>query len=176
MEEPVPSAGSRGNRAMYERYALAHGRIKRAIAAGFPIEAVMICESIIVDRLASHLRKRYLAGFPIGKELIKIFNLPIDQFDDGRLGIGKVLPEFIHHFDDFGMTRYANLPQRIRIWTKTRNVAAHQFVKAHVVSRTYEHDHDVFLEKLNSCAHDGVALARLVSNWTRLKGALDVGL
>lgn len=46
------------NRVKQERYAQAHERLSLALEHGFYIEAAMICESIITDRLHSHLHWR----------------------------------------------------------------------------------------------------------------------
>lgn len=42
-----------GNQAKYQSWVLAHERMAAAIAAGFPLEAVAIAESLITDRLLS---------------------------------------------------------------------------------------------------------------------------
>lgn len=55
-----------GNQAKYQSWRLAHERMQTAIAAGFPLEAVAIAESLVTDRLLSFVNF-YGAGFNADK-------------------------------------------------------------------------------------------------------------
>ena len=48
-----PTTPTNGNHAKYLSYRLARDRMKAAIEADFPLEAVTIAESLITDRLLS---------------------------------------------------------------------------------------------------------------------------
>lgn len=58
-----------GNHAKYLSYQLAHERMKAAIEAGFPIEAVAIAESLLTDRFLSFVNF-HGAGFDAEKSTL----------------------------------------------------------------------------------------------------------
>src|SRR5262245_37013299 len=71
---PVRSSGamarpaSRGNVQKYRSFAWAFSQMKKAIEAGFYIEAVAIAESVIADRLSSFVASNDAAAKPTKRE------------------------------------------------------------------------------------------------------------
>ncbi len=84
-----------GNQAKYQSWRLAHERMAAAIAAGFPLEAVAIAESLITDRLLS-FANFHGAGFdadkttlrPVAEKVAKICQQTTQDADGQALAIG----------------------------------------------------------------------------------------
>lgn len=173
----------RGNAVKYERYKYAHERLKLALRHGFHIEAAMICESLLADRLHSHLHWRvYEAGLHsssfFGKAASCISYGP-DEVVTGKKAFvpfgGLVLmyekclhddhrPENASPPSWVGVRRTVS-PATLRYWAKERNEVAHGAVKTHPTRKTYDESFQSFQERAARCAEDGAELARLFANW-----------
>lgn len=157
------------------RYSIAFERIEAARRSGFFIEAIMLCESIITDRLVSHLATRRQAGAPISVATVRKY------FDECRSHMGEptqtigfvpakhLVSALADHFDDHGDSRFNQLPERLRTWLDDRNAAAHAFVKSHPLTKTFPEPMPVFEARLRSCSSDGLRLARALDAWARRK-------
>jgi hypothetical protein len=95
----------------YELYKAAFERIATAIAAGYYLEAISIEESLIADRLESHL------SFRLGK-------------DFSFKTLGKLIDKIKSHETNPELRKLVlkDLDQ----WRKDRNTAAHEMVKIEV--------------------------------------------
>lgn len=169
--------GRQKNVQMQDRYAMAYERIDCALGAQYPIEAVMIVESIITDRIEAHLRRRLIQGYPIrSSRILRLFETASQGEEFGHVSLKEYVKEFRRHFDDLGVAAYMELPEHLSAWLPRRNRAAHAFVRAHPTERTYREDIQSFLDEIEACARDGLRLARRLSVWARRRGALVVPL
>jgi hypothetical protein len=115
MANPRKRANSASDREIgqerYELYKSAFERISAAIAAGYHLEAISIEESLIADRLESHLSYR------LGK-------------DFSFKTLGKLIDKIKSHETDPELRKLVlkDLDQ----WRKDRNTAAHEMVKIEV--------------------------------------------
>lgn len=103
-------AGAAANPDRSALYRAANGRIKDAIEQGFPLEAVGLLESIIADRLESHIGD--LSGKPVGF---------------GTLG--RLIPRAATLDDSAEM---AQLAERLDAWRQERNRVVHEMAKVSV--------------------------------------------
>lgn len=133
------------NEAKYLSYKAAWERIKSANEAGYYLESVALCESIISDRLIS-----YLAGTS-GKcpDLRDSFKCLINQWKK-RAG-------------SFSWGKYGDLPAEVDGWRENRNAVVHGLVKSKPGTST--ESPDSFLEKARKAAEEGCSLARAVCAW-----------
>ncbi|XHX76228.1 MAG: hypothetical protein RBJ76_17510 [Stenomitos frigidus ULC029] len=101
----------------YELYKSAFAWIKKAIDEGYYVEAISIVESLISDRLESHLSLLLDDdfGFKNLGELIQSFRSKKDRDKLNETDEGKALSDLI----------LKELDQ----WRKDRNTAAHEMVK-----------------------------------------------
>jgi hypothetical protein len=94
-----------------ELYAAAYTHMQKAIDAGYFLEAITICESIIGDRLEARLAQIHQQE-PDARNLLTLEKLT------------KRLAQ-----DETGGERPKELYKRVRLWTDKRNKALHQMVK-----------------------------------------------
>ena len=79
MSDGMNAEAKRPNHAKRQRYAVAFARIAQARSAGFSIEAIMICESVITDRLISHfVRLREAGGTIPSRDVRKMLDSAAD--------------------------------------------------------------------------------------------------
>lgn len=173
----------RGNAAKYERYRQAHERLKLALKHGFSIEGAMICESLLADRLHSHLHWRvHEAGLHpssffgkaascisygpdevvTGKQAFVPFGVMIGMYakclhDDHR-------PDHVSPPTWVGARRTIS-PATLKHWAAERNAVAHGAVKTHPTRKTYDESFEVFQQRAARCAENGAELVRLIANW-----------
>lgn len=155
-----------GNATKRERYAQAHERLKLARKLGFHIEATMICESILSDRLHSHLHWRVVVA-----ETLNLDTLP--ERYRGRLVFDRpvnftLLAGLLKlDFDHLNKEHYLKLPSRLLAWASPRNKAAHGYVFTYPAHKTYEEDYATYLAKCEESSATGEELVRLTTNWDR---------
>lgn len=139
------SEAAEKNMDKYDSYKLAYERIKLALKAGFPLEAIAIEESIISDRYLSFLRRDSDRNY---RGLWDLMNSV------------KTCCQKEH--DDVGET----LASRVDSWRVQRNGLLHGIVKSD--PRTAPQvDANEFVENAMKCANEGKTLARDVCNWHR---------
>jgi hypothetical protein len=158
------------------RYARAHERLKLALEYGFFIEAAMICESIITDRLHSHLHWHVEVARHCTMEDI------VARLSQHRM-FRKKAPDISLHkpsslfilimavnldFDDYNNESYQDLPQRLDRWREGRNKIAHSITYTRPTHKTYAEVFDEFMSLSEACAREGKALTGHLSNWDRL--------
>ena len=144
----------------YERYKHAFGRVKAARNGGFYVEAIMILESVITDRLMSAFVKHQATAPEAVLNVLSTAQGSVPYVSTKRL-----VDAFESHLFNAEDERFAGLPQRMRTWLKDRNRAAHAFVKSHPFDMRYEEPLDEFLARLEETAAEGEAVARLLDKW-----------
>jgi hypothetical protein len=155
-----------GNATKRERYAHAHERLKLARKMGFHIEATMICESILSDRLHSHFHWRVIVA-----KILKLDALP-ERFR-GRLVFDRpvnftLLAGLLKlDFDHLDKEHYLKLPSRLLTWAPLRNKAAHGYAFTFPALKTFEEDHATYRHLCQECSDTGADLVRLMTNWDR---------
>lgn len=173
MAHTTNAEGNRPNHDKRHRYAAAFARIAEARSAGFAIEAIMICESVITDRLISHFVRLLEAGGTIPNRDVRAMLDSASNGDTGKhVSTGRLVQALDAVFDDLGEAKFDRLPERLRSWVQDRNRAAHAFVKAHPFTKTYKEPLEEFVERLDTCAETGTELARTLDAWTRRKGVI----
>jgi|JI10StandDraft_1071094.scaffolds.fasta_scaffold467980_2 hypothetical protein len=130
-----------GKTERYNQYLEAWERIKEASKKGFYLEAITIQESIMNDRLISHLKG-------IKEEFLDDKGKQIKKPRFGLL-IGRAKLKYPTE----------KLFRDMEAWSQQRNKAIHRIVRIGVVSI------DDFLEEAKACAENGEKLAREVSRW-----------
>ena len=155
-----------GNVVKRERYAHAHERLKLARKMGFHIEATMICESILSDRMHSHFHWRVTVVQSLDLETLPdrykgrlVFDRPVNY--TLLAGLLKL------DFDDLKKEHYRKLPSRLLAWALLRNKAAHGYAFTYPAQKTYEEDHAAYREKCEESSATGAELVRLMTNWDR---------
>ena len=133
-----------GNTRKYLSYKFAFEQMRRAIDHGFYLEAVMIAESLISDRLQSTLRDDGEVRKVAGKGHISLGQL---------IKLAKQAPV---PFPD---------PQGLDDWRKARNRVAHALAKSAPGSPTMEVAE--FIQLASRTANEGVELARQAKTWSR---------
>lgn len=148
----VPKRAATGNAAKHYSYREAWARIGAAQGHGFYLEAVTLVESMITDRLISHLsrvgaltRQTELHKYPSLSRLIQMWRVQCPT------------PIAARHFTD--------LQAAVDTWRQTRNKVVHGMVKSHPGEAT--DGIDDFLAAAKVTAAEGVILARAVHNWSR---------
>jgi hypothetical protein len=129
-----------------ERYALykaAFERIAQAIAEGYYLEAISIEESLIADRLESHLSYR------LGK-------------DFGFKNLGKLIDKIKSDETDAELRKLVS--QELDQWRKARNTAAHEMVKIEVGKQV---SWEARSQINQSVAEAGLILVRKIDQRTR---------
>jgi len=134
------------------RYAFALERTNKAIKAGYYLEAITLCESMISDRLLSSLARRE-------KRIIR-----------KNQGLGRLIEE--HRSDrslDKSSTANGETVSDIFValgeWKKERNELLHGFAKC--VPGDEIGDPVELMERAKDAADEGLHLFRLLDNWHR---------
>ena len=163
------------NRAKQQRYARAHERLQLALEYGFYIEAAMICESIISDRLHSHLHWRIeLMGLSTLDEVLdRLAGMKMFRGRRPELSLTKSSTLFALikavelDFTDLGKPHYQGLPQRLDDWRGLRNRITHNITYTRPSRKTYEEAFEAFMAAARTCALEGQALTGQLTNWDR---------
>ncbi|WP_407543377.1 hypothetical protein Q0M94_25980 (plasmid) [Deinococcus radiomollis] len=159
------------------RYARAHEHLKRAMDGGFHIEAAMICESIITDRLHSHLHWRVeVAKLCTMEDVVarlsekKMFRPPKKppEISLEKASLFILILAVGLDFKDHGFEHYQSLPIRLDKWRECRNEIAHNMTYTRPTSKTYDVAFDEFMAHARECATEGKALTAHLTNWDRL--------
>ena len=152
-----------------QRYARAHERLKLALDGGFYIEAAMNCESIITDRLHSHLHWRVTAAQTLTPQMVKerAPKLRGELKFEGHTSLGFLIKVFSLDFDDLGQEGYAGLPKDLDEWRILRNKVAHAITYTAPGSKSYTEHFDWFLARAEFAAVDGNKLAARLNAWDR---------
>lgn len=145
------------NPAKGESYKVAWQRIANAQKEKFYLEAIVIEESIISDRLISYL-SRPTAHNPLKKSA------------HGRWPeFGCLVTEWRKAFPNgLAVKGFDNLPEAVDLWRDARNEAVHAIAKSDPGMPTV--DVEVFLSRARLAAENGADLARAVSSWQRSAG------
>lgn len=140
---------TKGNHAKYLSYKLAHGRMKGAVEAGFPLEAVAIAESLITDRLLSFI------------------NFHGADFDPERSTLGGVAQKAAKICRETTKDPQGEaLASKAEIWAKDRNSVLHAIAKSGqgVGPKIAAYE---FVEHAHAVAVRGLELVKDVKNWHR---------
>jgi hypothetical protein len=133
-----------GNAAKYLSYKLAFGRMRAAIEAGYPLEAVAIAESIITDRLLSFANHH-------GARL-----------EPSRTTLGPALRKA----RDSSEAVDTDLFDSVGEWAKQRNEVLHSIAKSGQ-GEGPRISAEKFLAHADHVARTGLHLATEVKNWHR---------
>jgi hypothetical protein len=131
-------------RQRYDLYKLANEQLKAAYDAGFYIECVSICESIIADRIEARLQ--FLRRDTEKPPYVASLGSLLKQVEDTRAEDKR---DLIEAYD------------AIREWSKARNATIHQFVK--VTDRNQQSNGDDRIRQARAAARNGIRLMRKVS-------------
>lgn len=169
------------NHAKQARYARSHERLKLALEHGFYIEASMICESIICDRLHSNLHWRIAEQKQFTVSQLKNRLKGLEQYRTSapiislnRATLKILIDSLALDFDDFGHNDNGLLPGRLDAWREKRNAVTHQITYTSPTRKSYERDFDAFMREAETCAVEGRELVRMLTNWdsmARRRGA-----
>ena len=140
---------TKGNHEKFLSYKLAHGRMKGAVEAGFPLEAVAIAESLITDRLLTFI------------------NFHGADFDPERSTLGGVAQKAAKicrvKTKDLQGEALASEAER---WAKERNSILHSIAKSGQGVGP-KISGDTFVEHAHSVAERGLELLKKVKSWHR---------
>lgn len=141
-------------RARQELYRGTYKRLKQAIEAGFWIEAIALCESIISDRMQARIA--HLGDHDEESRKIKSLTTLLSHLRerDSPLKFGKLVAIY----------------DEIRHWNHARNKAIHRAVRISDGDEFQKWDH--FYNELEITARGGADICRRVSNeYNRIKRA-----
>jgi hypothetical protein len=141
-----------GNRPKFHSYKEAWERIKASRKAGFFLEAIVIEESIISDRLIS-----YLSRPEASSRLSKSKSGQWPGFAQLIDALGKEFPSGLP------IGGVHDLVTELHAWRQRRNEAAHAIVKSDPGTATI--DVLEFIRRADQAAEQGAKLARAVSTW-----------
>lgn len=147
--DEMSQKSTKGNHEKYLSYKLAHGRMKCAVEAGFPLEAVAIAESLITDRLLSFI------------------NFHGADFDPERSTLGGVAQKAAKICKETTRDLQGEaLAAEAERWAKERNSILHSIAKSGqgVGPKIAA---DAFVEHAHSVAVRGMELVKDVKNWHR---------
>ena len=133
------------NVAKYLSYTTAWTRIKSAMDAGYYLESVALCESIISDRLISYIEG--VSGKSV--KLDKPFSHLIKEWKrtSGSVSWGTC----------------EDLPDAVDAWREKRNEVVHGLVKSKPGTSTQPVES--FLDMAKKAAEEGCSLAKAVCAW-----------
>jgi CO dehydrogenase/acetyl-CoA synthase alpha subunit len=139
------------NLTKYQSYKYAFEKIDKAIELEFYLEAVVIAESIISDRLLSFLKKEYSH---LIKSKLTIKSGLYELTKEWRLIDKKVL-----------WKEAEDLISEINEWRNVRNSCAHAVAKSHPGTSTQPVDE--FINQARDCAIRGKKLATYICSYTQ---------
>lgn len=146
---PIPAT----NATKYFSHREAWGRIDRAIAHGFFLEAVTLEESIMSDRLTSYFKK-------VGV---------LDSNENKFVAFGRLIQMLKQHEpgpirDPLKNPRFENLQESLQKWKDERNHVVHGIVKS---AGEVHHDVIDFFCEAERIAREGKLIAESLNNWYR---------
>jgi hypothetical protein len=144
----VGGEGTSVARQRYDLYKLANEQLKAAYEAGFYIECVSICESIISDRIEARLQF-----------LRRATDKP-SQIDS----LGRLLKQ-VEDIESEDQTELRAAYVSTREWGRARNETIHQFVK--VTDQNHQSSCDDRAQQARAAARNGIRLMRKVSALVR---------
>lgn len=155
------------------RYQATYDRLSLALDGGFYIEATAICESIICDRLHSHIawRIKEHKQYSMNTLLKRLKMLECYQDSPPRLSLSKcaslkiLIDSVALDFDDYARPNYVRLPERLDEWRDKRNGVAHRIAYTVPSLKTYGEEFGAFMSEARGCALTGKELAQHVSGW-----------
>lgn len=138
---------AQGNKEKFASYREAFARIKKAQEGGWYFEAVTLQESIICDRLQSHL-----TGVGVG------------EIRSDKSTLGSLLNQYKQN-----SYMPSDLHTRLDAWRDARNTVVHQFAKSAPGTPTESVENA--LDHARRTAADGDTIVRDVLNWFRKQRA-----
>lgn len=151
MRKSTPTAACHGNKLKADSYKEAWKRIQLAIRDQYYLEAAVIEESIMNDRLLSYLHGAH--------------QLPLTTKKSGFHTFSFLINELKNHHQIIRLSDGSDLIDKLDKWRMERNRVVHSLVKSAPGCPTTPVDS--FVMDARRCAEDGVELAKLVSNWQR---------
>jgi len=134
---------SDNNKKKSNSYALAYERIDKAIAEKFPLEAIAIEESIIADRLISHMASRGIS--------YETFTSTV-----------RIIKDIEEYYKDDEKSK--ELLTSIKLWCNERNSALHSIVRSkHGDAPKIKHSN--FVTSAMGTARRGKKFARAICVW-----------
>lgn len=150
----VGGVGTPVARHRYDLYKLANEQLKAAYEAGFYIECVSICESIISDRIEARLQF-----------LRRATDKP-SQIDS----LGRLLKQ-VEDIESEDQTELRAAYVSTREWGSARNETIHQFVK--VTDQNHQSNGYDRTQQARAAARDGIRLMRKMSALVRKHNRWD---
>lgn len=145
-----------GNASKYDSYREAWLRIRLAKENGFFLEAIVIQESIISDRLISYLFR------PTESKALSNNN------DNRFISLNNLIQKWSSDFPNgLPSGKYPDLISAVDKWRCFRNEAIHAIVKSEPGKPTQSVD--LFLQKAKEAVEEGENLTREVCNWSKKK-------
>ncbi len=131
----------------YNSYTIAIERINRGINEDFPLESIALCESIIFDRIYSHLHwKNKTDDITLSSNFGQLLRLLKNKSPNSK---------------DWSMNQ--ELLHRLERWLENRNLVIHGFARSIPTEPTP--DIDSFLQTARNAAEEGKSLMRDVMKW-----------
>jgi hypothetical protein len=150
----VGGKGTSVARQRYDLYRLANEQLKAAYEAGFYIECVSICESIISDRIEARIQF-----------LRRATDKP-SHIDS----LGRLLKQ-VEDIESEDQTELRAAYVAIREWGNARNETIHQFVK--VTDQNNQADAKDRIQQAKIAARDGRNLMRLIAQLIKKQNKWD---
>ncbi|HEY9747144.1 MAG TPA: hypothetical protein V6C63_00480 [Allocoleopsis sp.] len=146
------TSDSSKNITKYESYKYAFERLQEALEKEFFLEAVMIAESIVADRLLSYLT-------------LKLQEAESDKTLNPRAALKHLIDQWAKLDGIVIYKERQNLISDIDQWRGDRNECAHGLVKSNPGDPTKPVEE--FRNKARDCALQGKQLARDLCSWTQ---------
>lgn len=144
--------GSQQNKLRQQLYSNVSERLKQAYNNGYYFEVIALCDMIITDRIEAYIQ--YLVYEDDSHYETSSIGLAIQVMGKARNEKGLVADE-----------EYSDLYKLVASFANDRNNALHRYLL--VRNDNSELSLDERLELLKSVAKSGMAIAKLVKNWTR---------
>ncbi|MDG1049233.1 MAG: hypothetical protein P8M11_07030 [Planctomycetota bacterium] len=140
------------NQQKSHRYAFVHERYNKALSAGFYLEAITICESLISDRLLSSLHHREKVERNPKKGLAELIGKHKKQplLDPVAMANGERVMDIFSELDR---------------WRRERNALLHGIAKC--VPGTKLAPAASLMERSKKAAEEGMHLFRMLDSWHR---------
>lgn len=138
------------NKQKSQRYAFAHERMNRAMAQGFYLEAITICESLISDRLLSSLDRRRGVERNARTGLHRLINAHLDE-------------TLLDRSSETHGEKLLDVFSALRAWKDKRNELLHGIAKC--LPGDEVHSSPILMEQAKDAAEEGLRLFRHLDNW-----------
>ena len=135
----------------------------------------MICESILTDRLHSHLHWRVqVAGLCTLEDMVaRLSQKSVFKKNAPQISLTKPSSMFVLimamglDFDDLGLERHRDLPRRLDRWRGDRNKITHNITYTRPDLKSYDEAFDEFMATAERCATEGKVLVSCLNDWDR---------